>query len=65
LANEVLYLNKKLSAQDAMNAKFVNAVYKKDDLMPKTLEVAKTLAASPVGALLDSKKVLTKLSFTL
>ena len=57
LANEVLYLNRKLNAKEAFAARFVASVEKKEELLPKTLAVAKVLAGSPPESLRDSKRV--------
>ena len=46
-----------MSATEMEKCGFANAVFEENELLPKVLEVAETLAQSPRQSLINSKKV--------
>jgi enoyl-CoA hydratase len=56
-AKELAMTGESISAEEAYRIGLVNHVYASEDLMPKSLELARKLASKPPGALFETKRL--------
>lgn len=57
IANDILVRGKKFNARQAKEWRFVNDVLPQDEVLTKTIAIAKELASQPIGALFKAKAV--------
>lgn len=56
-ANEILYHGVKVTPEKAVSSGFASGLFQQNELVPKVMEIAKGLAANPMGSILQTKKV--------
>jgi len=58
IASEMIMTGRRLKADEALQLGFVNVVYSQDDLLPKAIELAQTIAANAPLAVSASKRAI-------